>query len=334
MPVLQMSVWLLVACTYDNDKQVDPETQAILDVKTYVGEELAALSAASSALQASAPALGPWGAPEAAEMKGSWVEARVAYEHVEGAIAVLFPGLDASTDERYDGFLSEGADTYLFDGEGVIGVHAIERVLWSDAIPPEVVAFEEALPGYLPAAFPATEQEGIDFRELLCQRLTDDTATMEAEFGPLALDSAAAFRGVMGSMAEQLEKLNLAGSGEDESRYAQYTLGDMRANLDGGRAVYAAFQPWLEAEGAADLDADIAAGFGRVDAAYAAISGDAIPPVPATWNPDDPSLADLQTPYGQLWAVLVVEADPASPGSLLAAMTAAAEALGIPQLPE
>jgi iron uptake system component EfeO len=71
-----------------------------------------------------------------------------------------------------------------------------------------------------------------------------------------------------------------------------------------------------------------------VDAAYAAISGDAIPPVPATWNPDDPSDVDLQTPYGQLWAVLVVEADPASPGSLLAAMAAAAEALGIPQLPE
>jgi iron uptake system component EfeO len=213
-------------------------------------------------------------------------------------------------------------------------VHAIERIVWSDQISPEVVAFEEPLSGYLPAAFPATEQEGIDFREQLCQRLVDDTATMEAEFGPLALDSAAAFRGVMGSMAEQLEKLNLAGFGEDESRYAQYTLGDMRANLDGGRAIYDAFVPWLEAEGAADVDGDIGAGFGRLDAAYAAIEGDAIPPVPTTWNPDDPSDADLQTPYGQLWVILTVEADPAAPGSLLAAMTVAADALGIPQLPE
>lgn len=331
-----MLLSLLLACGTDNDAAADLEAEAILGVKDYVDEELHSLAEAALAIQTAAPApdADGWGAGETAGMEAAWKDARVSYERVEGAIAVLFPDLDAATDERYDGFLSEAEDSYLFDGEGVTGVHAVERILWADSVPAEVIAFEEALPGYLPPAFPATAQEGIDFKGSLCQRLADDTATMEAEFSPLALDSAAAFRGVMGSMEEQLEKLNLAGSGEDESRYAQYTLGDMRANLEGGRAIYAAFSPWLAAEGAEALDAEVLAGFERVEAAYASHPGDAIPPVPATWNPDAPSEADLQTPYGQLWSVLIVEADPAIEGSLLAAMGEAADALGIPQLPE
>lgn len=38
-------------------------------------------------------------------MKESWAKARTAYEHIEGAIAPLFPDIDAAIDERYDGFL-------------------------------------------------------------------------------------------------------------------------------------------------------------------------------------------------------------------------------------
>ena len=44
---------------------------------------------------------------------------------------------------------------------------------------------------------------------------------------------------------EQLEKVNLASSAEEESRYSQHTLGDMRANLDGARRTYDLFAPWL-----------------------------------------------------------------------------------------
>lgn len=329
---LTLLALLLFACKSDNDKSSDPETQAILDVKEYTEEELHALNAAALRIQAAAPTrAADWTSGDLGTLEAAWRDARVSYERTEGPIAVLFPELDAATDERYDGFIAEGADTHLFDGEGVIGVHGIERIVWAGRHPPDVVAFESALPNYLPAAFPANDTEATAFRDELCQRLVDDTNTMHEEFEPVALDSAAAFRGVIGSMAEQYEKVNLALTGEDESRYAQHTLGDMRANLEGGRAIYDAFHPWIDAEGGEAVDAEIDAGFERVEAAYAAISGDAIPPVPATWNPDDPSEAELATEYGQLWLLLSTEADPTIAGSLVERMGAAADLLGIPQ---
>lgn len=327
----------LLACGNDNDKAVDPETSAIIEVKALTTSELETLASAALALQAAAPApdADGWGSGETADMEAAWRDARDAYERVEGAIAVLFPELDAATDERYDGFLAEGPDDDLFDGEGVIGVHGIERIVWADRHPDYVIAFESGLPYYAPAAFPADLDQSTAFQAELCQRLVDDTAAMRDGFEPLALDAAAAYRGVIGSMAEQYEKVVLATSGEDESRYAQYTLADMRNNLAGGEAVYAAFQPWLLGEdGGEEVDAAILAGFDRVQAAYDAVEGDAIPAPPETWNPDAPSEADLATPYGVLWALLSTEADVTVDGSLVSDMTAGAELLGIPQLPE
>lgn len=331
-----MFALLLLACANDNDKATDLQAQAVLDVKDYTATELDALVTAAGALQSAAPVpdADGWGAGETAGLESAWKDARNAYERVEGAIAVLFPELDAATDERYDGFIAEGPDDDLFDGEHVTGVHAIERIVWADRHPEWVVAFEANLPNYTVAAFPADETQAGAFRDELCQRLVDDTTTMRDEFEPLALDPAAAFRGVIGSMAEQYEKTALASTGEDESRYAQHTLADMRANLEGGRAIYEAFAPWLvSVEGGEALDVDIRAGFDRVEAGYDALGGDAIPLVPETWNPDAPSDADLATPYGQLWTLLSTEADPTIEGSLVERMTAAADLLGIAQLP-
>ncbi len=330
-----MLLALLLACTNDNDKLMDPQAEAVLAVKDLVQTDLGGMHDASETLCASSPTSASWGATEAAPARTAWKQVRISYERVEGAIAVLFPDLDAATDERYDGFLGEGPDDYLFDDEGVIGVHGIERILWADAHPAEVVEFEQGLPGYVPAAFPASQQESDDFRNRLCARLTTDTATMESEFAPLALDGAAAFRGVIGSMMEQIEKVNLAYSGEDESRYAQHTLADMRANLDGGRDIYGAFIPWLESvEGGAEVHAEIEAGFDRIEAAYAPLDGDGIPTVPATWNPDAPSETDLASDYGKLWLLLSTETDPEEAGTLVERMVAAADLLGIPQLAE
>ena len=328
-----MLLMMMVACTNDNDKLMDPQADAVLEVKDIVQTDLAAMHDASAALCTASPTTATWGAAEAVPARAAWKQVRISYERVEGAIAVLFPDLDAATDERYDGFLGAGPDDYLFDDQGVIGVHGIERILWADAHPAEVVEFEEGLPGYVPAAFPATQQESDDFRTSLCARLTTDTAAMEAEFAPLALDGAAAFRGVIGSMMEQIEKVNLAYSGEDESRYAQHTLADMRANLDGGRDIYGAFRPWLESvEGGAELHQEIEAGFDRVEAAYAPLEGDGIPTVPATWNPDAPSETDLASDYGKLWLLLSTETDPEVSGALVERLVAAADRLGIPQL--
>lgn len=330
----------LTAC--ENPSLDDPEAEAIAGVKTYISAELASLNAAAIAIQAAAPAADAdgWNATDdaaaVAAMRAEWKNARVHYENIEGAIAVLFPNLDASTDERYDGFIAEAADDNLFDGEGVTGVHGIERIIFSDVIPASIVAFEEGLgENYSPARFPETEAEANDFKTGLCQRLVDDTQQMVDEFAPLALAKETAYRGVLGSMEEQFEKVSLAGTGEDESRYAQFTLADMRANLAGGKEIFSAFEVlFTSVDGGADQYATILAGFERAQTALDAVSGDAIPEVPATWNPEAPSEDDAATPYGKLYVFFESEVDPENADGFVAAFNAGGELLSIPQLAE
>lgn len=316
-----------------------PQDQALLDVKQYIQTNLDSLDTAVVALQRDAPApdADGWNATQDAaavqKMKADWKQARTAYEHVEGAIAILFPDLDVSTDARYDDFIATDPDNDLFDDQGVTGIHAVERILWSDSVPPKVAEFEKGLPYYVAPAFPANDTQAREFKEKLLQRLVDDVKTMKSQFGPLALDTAAAYRGVIGSMNEQVEKANKAASGEEESRYAQYTLADMRANVDAGVSIYAAFKPWLLSKsGGKDLDTKISAGFKRIQDHYATLSGDSLPEVPNTWSSDHPSDQDLATPFGQLYQVLAAESDPARDGSLVSAMEASADVLGIPRL--
>ena len=116
-------------------------------------------------LQAAAPApdADGWGpatdATAIAQMKAAWVRGRTAYERVEGVLAPLFPDIDSSIDARYDDFMTQlggYGDSNLFDDQGVTGMHAIERILYANLIPPDVVDFESHLPGYSPAEFPST----------------------------------------------------------------------------------------------------------------------------------------------------------------------------------
>jgi len=326
---------IMTACS----ASVSPDQQALLDVKKFIQANIDDLATAVAALQSAAPAPDADGwnatadAAALANMKTEWKKARTAYEHIEGAIAVLFPDLDVSTDARYDALISTDADTNLFDDQGATGIHSIERILWSDSIPARVITFESGLPNYVAARFPSNLAEATDFKNKLCARLVTDVSTMKTQFGPLALDSSAAYRGVIGSINEQVEKANLAATGQEESRYAQYTLADMRVNVGAGQVTYQAFQPWLKSKGGNALDAQIAAGFMRLQNAYAALSGDALPPVPSTWSAM-PSAADLATPFGVLYTAVAAEADPASAGSLVSAMNQSADLLAIPQLPE
>jgi iron uptake system component EfeO len=149
------------------------------------------------------------------------------------------------------------------------------------------------------------------------------------------MDTATAFRGVIESMSEQIDKVTLAATGQEESRYAQYTLDDMRANLEGGRTTYNAFSDWLKAsnDGPA-LDASIQAGFDRVLALYnGCTSTESLPPAPAGFDPAAPTPAQLDTPYGHIFAGLTMETDPSDPTSLVSSMNAAADVLRIPILP-
>ncbi len=316
------------------------EDTVLVDVKKYIQTNLQELRLAAEALTAAAPVpdADGWSAETDAAavdaMKVQWKKARVSYERVEGAIAVLFPELDESTDQRYDAFIETEGDPNLFDGEGVTGIHALERILWVKTTPASVLEFERGLPNYKAAATPATLAEATDFKTQLCVRLVNDAKKMENDFSPLALDTASAFRGVIGSMAEQVEKVQKAASGEEESRYAQYTLADMKANVEGGLKTFELFKAWLEDKGGSAESKDVAAGFDRLKAAYAALPGDSLPAVPATWSSVTPSAADLQTPFGKLYGVLRDEADEGSTTSTVSAMNRAADKLGIPQLPQ
>ena len=324
------------------DKSGSQESQAQSAVKSQITGQLVIWYNAAVALRAAAPTPDADGWNDQADaaavnaMKTQWAATRDAYERVEGAIAVLFPDYDVSTDERYDGFLSDtGPDNDLFDGMGVTGVHAIERILWAGRAPADVVAFEAALTGYVAASFPTNMTQATEFRDGLATRLVTDVQDVQTMFGPLTLDTAAAFRGVIGSLGEQIEKITLAADGEDESRYAQHTLADMRSNLAGGKNTYEAFRDWVRSEaGGTALDTDILAGFDRVSALYSQVSGDALPPVPAGFNKDAPTADQLATPYGKIFAGLSTESSADDPSSLVSKMSAAADLLGIPQLPQ
>jgi iron uptake system component EfeO len=347
-PYARLAVALLVALLgaacgdSGNQLAIDDakhEKDAVITVKMFIQKSLDDLAMAAVAIEAKAPAPDADGWSATADkaavdaMKAEWKNARRAYESVEGAIAVLFPGLDVSTDARYDAFIATSRDDDPFDDSGVTGVHAIERILWSDQIPAKVVAFEAALPNYSKPAFPASAAEATAFKEKLCHRLTLETQEMATRFKALALDAPSAYRGVIGSAHEQVEKIGKAATGEEESRYAQFTLADMRANIAAARTTYDAFEPWLATKkGGTELDAKIKESFGKLTASYDKLPGDALPDVPEGWTSDNPSAAALATPFGELYKVIQFESDPKKEGSLVFEMNTSASLLGVKAL--
>jgi iron uptake system component EfeO len=324
-----------------------PAARVESDAELRVQRELAALlrrevdvwldAARGLAAAAPEPRAGGWSEqdrPAIEAMKRHWGSGRVAYEHIEGAVAPLFPESDTATDARYDDFLlrlGETGDSNPFDARGVIGMHAIERVLWADAIPAEVVRFERVLPGYRAAAFPGNEVEARAFREQLVAQLISDIGTLRTQLASVELDLAFAFRGLIDLASEQAEKVDRAATGQEESRYAQATMRDLRANHRGCRDAYELFRPWLLArpDGSA-RDAAVLAAFTRLESAYAAVSGDAIPRPPRTWSSLDPELNDVTSDFGKLFVAVRSETDARLEGSLHHSLLAAARSLGMP----
>jgi iron uptake system component EfeO len=273
-----------------------------------------------------------------ANLRTLWRAPRITYEHIEGAVAPLFPDIDISTDARYEDFLVElgnKADPDAFDGKGVTGMHAIERIVFSDVTPAAVWNFEKGLPGYTAAALPATEAEAAEMKTALCGKLITDIESMQSQWNSAQIDLPGAFDGLISLMNEQREKVNKAATGEEESRYSQNTLADLRANLEGTKKIYALFQPWIaDKAGGADVDRQIQDGFDTLDKAYSAFEGDAIPAPPATWSSAHPSDADLATPFGKLFSTVTSAVDPKSKGSVVSAMNQAASLIGFPRFQE
>jgi iron uptake system component EfeO len=328
----------LAACS--DKSNADYKAEVVASMHDSISTDLTSLVQATTDLQTAAPTHA-WSATADASaiamMQDAWKRTRTAYEHVEGATAPIFGDLDVSMDERYDGFLADLAptgDQDLFDDQGVTGMHAIERILYAATIRPEVITFERGLPGYKAAAFPQTDAEAMAFKTVLVQKLITDATSLHDQWRPAAIDIGAAYQGLVGLMNEQKEKVNLAATGEEESRYANLTLFDLRNNLEGIRKVYEGFRGWIKAKDGSEADGMIQDRFTALDALYTSNPGDALPAVPASWSSDHPTPADLATPFGMLWKTVRGAVDPSSDGSVVFEMNAIAGLLGFPEFVE
>jgi iron uptake system component EfeO len=261
-----------------------------------------------------------------ATMKGALERARGAYERIEGAVALSFPALDFTLDSRYEDMLTTPAgDPYLFDDQGFVGMDAVERILYANEIPPGVVAYEKGIPGYVPAAFPATAAEASDFKDKLAARLVNDASALQAGWTLTSFDATLAFNGLVAIIQEQRFEVDEAPMNAEESRYSQTTMNDLRANLQGTEAIYGIFRPWLlSKDGGSDADGKVTNGIVALENLYAGVAGAAIPPVPPTWNAASPSAGDLASDYGRLYQGVVQTVQPTA-----AQMSGASAMLGL-----
>ena len=197
-----------------------------------------------------------------------------------------------------------------------------------------MAAYEASLGYVVPQAFPSTDAEAMEFKTVLCAKIVADAQTLASGWTAQNIVVADAFEGLVGLMNESHEKVSKAGLHEEESRYSQRTMDDLRANLEGTEAIYAVFEPWLKSKsGGADIDGKIQAGFSTLQSVYAEpqYAGVAFPTPPADWSDTAPSATDLATPFGALYGAVNGAIDPTTDGSIVFEMNAAATLLGLPE---
>jgi iron uptake system component EfeO len=326
----------LAGCLDKTDADFRAEVAA--SMHTAMTQNLADMVRAARELQTAAPIRG-WNvvtdAPAINKMRDAWKRVRIAWEQVEGAIAPMFNDLNITMDSRYEDFLlapGTHGDPYLFDANGVIGMHAVERILFAPVTRPEVVTFEIALPGYRQAAYPATDNEAIAFKTQLVQRLIDDASLLASSWKPEDVDIAAAYQGMVDLMNEQQDKVRLAAKGAEESRYSNITLADLRNNVTGTHQAYDLFREWIHSKSSAtSSDQQVQDQFSSLKNAYAVTPGESLPAAPPGWNPGNPT---LDSDFGKLWQQVHNSVDPDSRGSVVFEMNRIADLLGLTGITE
>ncbi len=296
------------------------------------------LNKAALDLQAAAPDNG-WGNPAnpsdraaLAPMMEAWQRTRYYWERAESTFAEAFPSIDDAIDSRYEDLLKANGDqdADLLDGTGVTGMHAIERILYAPG-PPDVAASEASLSGYQTAAWPADAQQAAAFKNGLCQKLVDDSKSLLDQMHTKPLDLPMVFTGLTGLMSAQAEKVGLAVLHQEESRYSQKTLVDLRFNLAGTKEIFALFVPWLATKTyGGSLTMTASSALDGLDLTYSSVTGDSIPPPPSTWSSLSPTLDDQQSPFGKLFEAVVQDVDPNRSDSAVDAMNHVALALDLP----
>jgi hypothetical protein len=198
-----------------------------------------------------------------------------------------------------------------------------------------VVDYESTLAGYWPGAPPMNDQEAVQLKNGLLQRLVTDAQMLGEQWKSLPIDLDVVFQGLTGLIGSQAEKVTLAAMHQEESRYSGTTLTDMRSNLAGTRAIYQLFIPWLDTKPfGMNTNKNAIAALDSVDERYSEIPGDAVPAPPETWKATgQQSPADLATPFGALYSAVSQAADANRAGSAVDAMNHVAWALGLSTAP-
>jgi iron uptake system component EfeO len=344
------ALWIVVglmgaACSSSSGGGAETDaqyTQSITQgMETSLQANLHALVQAATDLQAAAPDQ-PWDAtdPAWAAMDDAWTRGRHAYEQIEGATAPIFPDIDTSIDGRVEDFGpgtgtgALNAQSDMFGGHGMTGLHAVERIMYVNVTPAAVISYEAGL-GYAPAAsFPTTQAQADEFKNVLCAKIVTDANTLLAGWIPTNIDIGSAFQGLVSLMNEQKEKVTKAGLHQEESRYSQRTMDDLRQNLTGTANIYVLFQPWIRSKsGGVAVDAQIETGFQTLDTLYTSsqYAGNAFPPPPADWSDLNPSAADQATLFGMLYEAVYSAVDPNATTSVVSQMNDAASSCGLPQ---
>ncbi len=342
IPLVTVALLAVVpaACGSEGKSEGQLKADIVTSMHALMLTELQGLNQAALDLQAAAPAaFSPGWDPSQDSgaaidaMKEAWTRTRLHWERAEGPVAPMFSDIDTAIDSRYEDMikaLNGAGDPDPFDGQGMIGMHAIERILYAPG-PKTVADTESSLSGYQPAVWPTSDPQAAEFKSGICQRLVDDTQTLLDQWKTKAIDLSAVFTGLTGLVNSQAEKVGLAAMNQQESRYSQTTMADLRSNLSGTRAVYDLFSMWLATKTyQTNLDKNAMAAFDRLDAQYASVPGDAIPDPPPLWS-NPPSVDDTATPFGMLYIAVTDEADPSRSGSAVDTMNQVANALGLPE---
>lgn len=335
-----LSLGLLVGCNTDGNRAVladaASEAQTLSAAKALIQSHFDDFALATRALRDAAP--GPdqdgWNAKDDAAaltaMRAAWLKARAAYTAVEVPASTLFPDLHHSVDTDYDDLIAEGADTSSFDDHGVIGLQAVERILWSNAISANVAEHESRLQNNFVARFPENANEAKQLGVNLLGKLMADAEALRDGWRSSDIDVGTAYSTTTLSLQEQLGQLEEAGKGEGKARYSSFSLANLRGGLAATQAMYAVFRPWILAKsGGAHTDEEVGNAFSRLKAAYDKAPGNDLPRPPSNWLQADPSDAMLATAFGLLFAAARDEADFAVDGTLCFEMVEGAGLLGV-----
>jgi hypothetical protein len=131
-------------------------------------------------------------------------------------------------------------------------------------------------------------------------------------------------------MDEQQEKVKLAATGAEESRYSNITLADLRNNLTGTTQAYDLFRDWIHSKSSAmSSDQLVQDRFSSLKSAYASTPGESLPAAPPGWDPSNPTDSD----FGKLWQQVHDSVDPTSQGSVVFEMNRIADLLGFSTAP-